>query len=194
MLVDIATYQLVTKDMSSTTDDVTTALTDAQQMVDEHCHRTFEYAADLTETLDVNSKGFVYPSRTPVVSVSSPQTAQVRSGGIYVGPLQSWPPGFVLSPLPPQVDVTYSGGYLPYGTQNPASPVVPIKLMRAMCRVAWLALHPTSFPGVPAGAKSASVGDVSVTGDLSPFIVVDPSIERDLRGFMRRRLGAAAQS
>lgn len=187
MLVDVPTYQRVTKDTATSSGDVTTALTDALAMVDQECKRTFAYAASVTETLDVNIRGLVYPSRFPVISVASPAGATVREGGIYLGAVSSWPTPF--TPLPAQSTVTYAGGYNPYDTGDPVIPDLPVKLMRVVCRIAWLALHPLALPGVPAGAKSASIGDVSISGDLSSFAIVDPSIERDLKGFRRRSVG-----
>ena len=190
-LVDVATYQWVTGDDVSPSGNVERALSDAQKLVEEHCRRTFEYGT-YTETLDRFENGTVYPAATPIASVTTPTTTQLRFGGIYVGGTGDWPD--VLTGLPAQVTVTYTGGYQPYGSGE--TPELPVKLMRVICRIAYLILHRSSLiaAGVPVGAKSASVGDVSVTGDLTGFVVLDASLRNDLRGFIRRTSVQRARS
>lgn len=183
-LVDYATYVWVTDDEITPSANVEHALSDAQQLVTEECKRTFVYGT-YTETLDVWRNGVVYPSATPVASVSDPASGTLRLGGIYLGP--TGPLADAFGSLPAQRTVTYAGGYHPYGSGE--TPEIPIRLMRVICRIAYLMVHPSSMvgAGVPAGVKAASVGDVNVSGDLSAFVVADPSIERDLKRFVRRK-------
>lgn len=183
-LVDVLTYQRLTGDTTSATALVEQSLDDAVDYVEGQCRRTLEFGT-YTETLDRFSNGCVYPHAVPVASVSDPPTAEVRLGGIYLGAwVGGWPD--TLLPLPPQGTVTYEGGYQPYGSG--LTPEIPIRLVRVLCRIAYLALHPSSLigQGVPANAKAASVGDVSISGDLSGLLITDPSIERDLKRFTRR--------
>lgn len=184
LLVDPTQYARITGDTATSWADAAQALGEAIRLVEETCKRTFGYGT-YTETLDIWGDGVVYPAASPVESVSSPSSSQLRLGGIYVGGSVTWKDGF--SPLPAQSEVTYTGGYHPFGsTQQPS---LPVKLARVIARIAYLMLHPNSVvgSGVPAGAKSAAVGDVSVAGDLSAFVIADPSIEKDLHRFTRRR-------
>lgn len=184
-LISVRVYRRITGDTDSGVSAIIEALDDALNYAQDECRRDFVYG-QRTETLDIYRNATVYPRATPVASVSDPSTGLLRDGGIYLGgSARFWPDG--LTPLPPQATVTYAGGYQPYGSG--LDPEIPIKLVRVLCRIAYLALHPNSIigQGVPVGAKSASVGDVSVTGDLSGFVVTDPSIERDLKRFERRK-------
>lgn len=183
-LVDAETYGRIVGDASTDETVIDQAIADAQRMVDEHCRRTFAYGT-YTETLDRFANGVVYPKATPIEAVTDPAASTLRFGGIHIG--GGWQGLSALSGLPPQTTVTYTGGYHPYGSGE--TPELPVKLVRVICRIAYLTLHPASLiaSGVPAGAKSASVGDVSVSGDLAGLIAMDPSIERDLRRFVRHR-------
>jgi hypothetical protein len=183
-LIHVAYYRWVTGDQTTPSANVEQALDDAYDLVLTECRRpSFAYDTR-TETLDISPRGFVYPAVTPVAEVSDPADASVRYGGVFLGAF--WPTDFFTA-LPAQRTITYAGGYHPVWSGT--APELPTKLARVICRVAFLILHPQSIigAGVPAGAKSASVGDVSVSGDLSGFVAIDPSIARDLRGFKRRR-------
>jgi hypothetical protein len=184
-LTDLVTpthYQRITGDTTSSWAAVVVALREALAFVEEQTRRSFGYGTR-TETLDLWRNGTVYPKATPVASVADPSTATARDGGIYIGGLG---PANFFSSLPAQTTVTYTGGYKPFGSGQ--APELPVKLARVLCRIAFLALHPSSIvgDGVPVGAKSASVGDVSVTGDLSGQVLTDASITRDLRRFTRK--------
>lgn len=182
-LIYVANYRTVTGDEDTASARVEEALDNAYRLACEETRRSFTYG-EHTETLEVFANGAVYPAVTPLALVSSPSGATVRSGGVYAS--SAWPSS-PFSPLPATQTVTYTGGYHPFGSGTP--PELPFKLVRAICRIAYLMLHPASMvsAGVPAGAKAASVGDVSLSGDLSGFVAVDASIGRDLRGYKRRR-------
>lgn len=183
-LIYVATYRTITGDRESGVSAVVEALDTAFAFAEEQCRRIFAFGAH-TETLDVWGNGVVYPKATPVASVTDPASATGRFGGIYVGGGSALAAD-LLATAPAQKTVTYTGGYHPFGSGT--VPELPVKLVRAICRISYLALHPTSLvgAGVPAGTKSASVGDVSVSGDLAGLVATDPSIERDLRRFTRR--------
>ena len=184
-LIPVRFYRRITADNSSGVSAIAEALDDAYAMVCDECRRPSFAYGEHTETLDVYSNGTIYPSVTPVATVSDPTGTSLRFGGVYLG--GSWPLDNLLTGLPAQRTVTYTGGYHPL--RSGTDPELPIKLARAICRIAYLALHPASIvgDGVPAGAKTASVGDVSVSGDLSGFIAIDPSIAKDLARYTRRR-------
>lgn len=194
-LIRVADYVWVTKDEASWTPDVERALDDALSLVEDHLNRHFAFGTH-TERLYVYRDGKVYPTNTPLATVTTPavSASAIQGAGVYVGSFLPTPEivnvGDWTAAVPPQVDVTYAGGYQPYGTTNGETPQLPMKVMRAICRVAWLMLHPVVLPGIPIGAKSASVGDVSVTGDLESFVAIDPSIGRDLKPYRKRKAHA----
>lgn len=181
MLLDVPAYQRITKDTASATTDVTAALADAQAWVEQHCNRFLERAT-YTETLRVAENGYVYPSATPLVSVSSPPSLTITGAGVYVGYL-SFPSVTVASvsaAFPLQTTVTYVGGYTPA--------TLPVTLRRAIARVARLMLTPAVLAGAPAGATSVSLGDVRVSGRLSALPSTDPGIDADLAPYVKRQV------
>lgn len=189
-LVDNATYQRVTGDTVTAAPAVTAALAEAEAYANEHCNRVLAYGTH-TEILDVTPDGKVYPAAPPIESVQTPNVTGVaiQGFGIFLGYFN---PGPILAgngwadAIPPQVTVTYKGGYQPIGTASPSTPVLPAKLARAISRIAYLSAHPaTSLAGLPAGANKVSVGDVSVGGNLSPMELLDASTLRDLNRFRR---------
>lgn len=192
-LIHVADYRWVTGDQTTPSANVEQALDDALGIVEGHCNRKFAYG-EHTETLYVYRDGKCYPTNTPLASVSSPTnlgSTALQGAGVYLGVFLPTPAyinsGDWQAGIPPQSKVTYMGGYQPYRSGAGPTDDLPTTLVRALCRVAWLILHPVALPGVPAGAKSASVGDVSVTGDLSSFVAVDPSVGRDLKPYRKRK-------
>ena len=200
-LVSPADYARITKDTATNASDVADALTDTLGLVDDYCNRHFAYGT-WTETLYVYRDGKVYPTNTPLDVVTTPAglaPTAIQGAGVYLGVFLPTPAyinaGDWNAAVPPQSTVTYKGGYQPFGTTDGPTPQLPVKVMRVVCRIAWMSLHPVALQGVPAGAKSASVGDVSVStsGSLSPFVVVDPSIEADLKPYRKGRQAHAWQ-
>lgn len=194
-LIRYIDYVRTTKDRASTPQDVVAALNDALQLIQDELQRTLAFGTH-TETLYVYRDGKVYPTNTPLHAVTDPPVAAgaIQGAGVYLGTFIVTPPiintGDWAAAVPPQSTVTYTGGYQPYGTTDGVTKQLPTTLMRAACRVAWLTLHPVALPGVPAGAKSASVGDVALAGDLSSFVAVDPSIARDIKPYRKRPVHA----
>lgn len=191
-ILPIAGYQQITKDTLTVDAELQPALNSAASLVDEHCKRQFLYG-EHTETLYVYRTGVCYPTNSPVASVSVPaglNAQAIQGAGVYLGVFLPVPAlvnsGDWQSAIPPQTLVTYMGGFQPYGTDDGPTPQVPQKVARAIARVAWMILHPVALPGMPVGATSASIGGLSVAGDLSAFIAMDASIERDLKGYRKR--------
>lgn len=190
-LVVAADYMRETGDTAPDTAAITAAVQGALKGIDEHCKRKFAYDT-YTETLYVYRDGKVYPTNTPIGSITSPAVGDtsIQGAGVYLGvflpvPATIWA-GDWSAAVPPQVKVVYAGGYQPYGTSGPTDEL-PWKVMRAVCRIAYLMLHPVALPGMPSGANHASVGGVSMSGDLSPFIAIDPSIAKDLKPYRKRQ-------
>jgi hypothetical protein len=181
---------------------VTLALAAAQKRAEEEMRRVGYKAdgtrvgmlendgTDVTETLRCypQDRGRVYPSRTPVDSVSSPAGATIAQGGraiegvasgaIFSGPDIITESGYT-TPYPFMATIVYRGGYV--------SATLPEKIRRVICRVA--AVMRTPNPPVPAGAVSVKVGDTSVTyaKPQDPETAIT-DILKDLRGFRRDRV------
>lgn len=192
-LVDVATYRRVTNDTAGADPAVTTALTDAQQLAGEHCHRDFAYGSH-TETLYVNRNGLVYPANTPIATITDPANlapTAIQGAGVYLGYFLPVPAmvnaGDWNAAVPPQAAITYTGGYQPIGTTDGPTPQIPGRLARILCRIAYLILHPVVLDGLPVGVKSASVNGVSVSGSFEQLAAVDPSLRADLQPYRHRQ-------
>jgi hypothetical protein len=199
-LISIADYQRFTGDLDTEADALGVAIADAVESVSLECNRTLSHGR-FTENLYLTKTGMVFPSAAPIDAtqtiVSGPKiydptlasAASVIQGyGIWVG----W-----FSPLPwmpvwsgvirPQAFVTYSGGFQPYGVTTGPTEGLPLKLARAIAKVAWFDLHPAALTDLPGGVKSVSLGGVSMSGNLSSFVMSDPQLVRDLKRFKRRQ-------
>lgn len=192
-LVTSVDYYRETGDTTADETTVTTLLTGALAGIDEYCHRSFAYNT-YTEALYVYHDGKVYPTNTPLDTVTTPAnlaSTAIQGAGVYLGVFLPTPAyinsGSWQAAVPPQASVTYTGGYQPYGTTSGPTAALPWSVMRAVCRITYLALHPVALPGMPSGAKNASVGGLSISGDLSPFIAMDASIKRDLKPYRKRQ-------
>lgn len=182
-IVTPADYIWTTKDTATTRAEVEQALAEAVAFAEEHCDRIFRHGTH-TETLPSGSTGRVYPRARPVESVSAPSGATLSGPAIATGRggLNALVVGW--SGDPADVTVTYVGGY--------THDTLPLKLRRAICRIAYLILHPgTAYADLPVNAKSVSVGDVSISGDgLSPLDLLDSATLRDLARYTRQPLTA----
>lgn len=176
-LISDADYARVSGDTTTTGETLSDALDDALGLIQDEIGRVLNFGTYL-ETLKVYRNGSVYPSATPIDEVISPVIDQVSIQGasIYLGywdpaPLISW-----TGALPPQVTVTYSGGY--------TADTIPTKLRNAIIRAAFNVCHPSPLVGVPAGATNVHVGDVGYSGTaLRTLDPLDDGIRRDIRGF-----------
>lgn len=195
-LIHVADYRWITQDQTTPSANVERALDEALDLVEDELQRRLAFGTH-TETLYVYRDGKVYPTNTPVATVTAPAVAAtaIQGAGVYLGSFTPSPElvnvGDWTAAAPPQSSVTYTGGYQPYGTTDGVTPQLPMTLARVICRVAYLIVHPsTVLSGLPVGAKSASVGDVSVSGDLTGFVAVNPSIARDLKPYRKRNIRA----
>lgn len=163
MLVSIARYRDITGDESSASGVVEGALVDAQALLEEELRRPLE-----TDTRTERCRVFgeargatVYPSATPITSVTSPSGASVVGHAVLGGSAVSGPPYFLTDP-DGFAEVTYVGGYDPNASAGDDD-YLPVTLQRAIAWAAKALVSPSDFAAVPAGATSASVGDVSLT-------------------------------
>ena len=196
-LLTVDDYIRLTGDSASDPSDIETFIADCLDETARKCNRTWLYG-NYTENLYLYTNGMVFPSATPIdvnqqivagSEVFNPgnenvqtetSNSVVQGAGIWVGwftPLP-WMPVWT-GVIPPQTVVTYWGGFV--------QETVPVPLKRLWARVVWNYLHPVTLDGLPLGAKSSSVGGVSLSGDLSSMTMHDPQLKRDLRRWTRRQ-------
>lgn len=185
-IATLADYRDLVDDTFSTPEDVTAALARAEGVVVRRTERHW-VQAQYTERLRLYQDGLVYPSDTPIVSVSDPAGATITGNAIGSGSW-TWPTAnlepdfFSTNPLP-LVSVTYVGGYLP-GT-------FPEELVAVQCEIALLKLNPPSMVGVPAGAqqiRTSTRGQGFSGVRMGGSSALPPSIRATLRELKVRRL------
>lgn len=180
-------YTAVTNGMCTQAD-----LNDALLLVEVYLTRTLAYG-NYKERLYVNRQGYSFPTATPLDTAAAtlPQSSLVQGDSIWVGyftPLPDLP--VFTGVVQPQADITYWGGYQPYGTVGGPTPALPPMLRRSICKVAWFALNPAQLAGMPGGAKSSSIAGVSLSGDLSSMVLMDSQLRRDLMRYRRPEVHA----
>lgn len=185
MLISVATYQSITGDTTSATAVVETAVKDAQGLLEDRLRRPLELASR-TERLRRFPDGRVYPSATPITS--GPAGSTVYGAALA----DAAPAGSFLQPADEYVDVTYTGGFDPTEDDRSAVTFVPVDLARAVAWAARAIVSGVSASSPPAGARSVTVGDVSVAygPDGAPSageIVFDAGL---VSRYRRRRDGA----
>lgn len=182
-LVTPADYAWITLDTTSTTPAVTGALSDALGLVQDYTGRQLVHGT-YTETLRIYRNSCVYPTATPIDSVSSPNVdlVSIQGAGVFIGYFDPTPVvnyGDWGAAIPPQAKITYVGGY--------TDATLPMKLKRALCRIAYNILHPAVLTGVPGGVNSVHVGDVGYAAAGSqPLRTMDPlddGVRADLKGY-----------
>lgn len=200
-LVSVAQYRQITGDTASADDDITREIAEALIGLSMQANRTIGYG-QFTEDLYLYNEGFVYPSAIPIDAskpiVSGAEDSQaiynpgslvdvssvIQGAGIWVGfftPLP-WMPIWN-GVIPPQTVVTYWGGYQPYQVTDGPTSGLPPRLARVLATIAYYTLNPSKVTTM--GAKSVSLGGISVAGDLSSFMQYDKNLRRMIRGFTR---------
>lgn len=184
-LVSVAQYRTAVGDPYGTVPDdaaITAALADAQAQAEDYCLRPFTQA-EYTERCYVYPNGMAYPTVTPVISVSAPANVNLQGDAVLLGSLTPWPlvsPGAFTPSYPAQGDITYVGGY--------TAGTCPPHLRAAIIQIARNLLNPVVLPGVPAGARSVQLGDVSLASDgpLQNLYGIDSVAAGILDGFLDR--------
>lgn len=170
MICDVDTYRRITHDNDTADADVELALADAQAFLEDETERGFELA-ERTEVLHYSADGYVYPSTTPIVSVSAPANSTIDGGRVRTGSHLSVSIG-----SSDTATLTYTAGY--------AEGEFPRHLVSLVARLAYAGLPHTS--NVPEGATSVTVGDVSYT--IASAVSSDTSLNREVRRWDRKRL------
>lgn len=207
-LVTQADYQLITSDTASTTAEFNSLLPGVLNRLQRKWRRTLLYA-QYTERLYLYKNGIVYPTTYPLdvtklltnPGQQVPENVGIFQGaGIWVGwfiPLPSLP--VWQGVIDPQTDITYWAGYVGSGSTGVDANgnllvdggfELPDEYLRVICRVLWYCLNPVALVGVPHGAKSQSVGGVTVAGVLSMIVDRDPALCRDIKRLRKPQVKA----
>lgn len=179
-LVTATTYGVVTKDQCALTDDVETALDDAVADLEAYLKRPLT-SGTWRERLPVNKRGYVFPRVPAVTAVISPADGVLEGASVRVG--SALQPAWISGGWPCNnegVTITYTAGY--------DATSLPVPLRRALCRIAYNALHPVVLDGVPTDARSVRLGDVAIesAGPLQTIDALDLSVRRRLAGWRYR--------
>lgn len=157
-LVTVERYRIITGDQASASALADDALTQAVGLLEDTLQRPLE-EGEITERLAPGSDGTLYPTVTPIVSAEG---YSIYGSTIMGGPF--FTPGFIATD--PRVSVTYVGGYVERTANPTAANRLPAHVERDLCWAANRLLTPATsaaLAAVPAGVKSASVGDASIT-------------------------------
>lgn len=185
-IATLADYRDLVSDTFSSPEDIAVALGRAEQIVVRRTERHWVLGA-YTEKLRLYPDGLVYPSDTPLVSVSDPAGATINGNAIGSGSW-TWPtvnlePDFFSGNPVPLVSTTYVGGYAPG--------LFPEELVAVQCEIALFKLNPPSMIGVPVGAqqiKTSTKGQGFAGVRMGGASALPPSIRATLRELQVRRL------
>lgn len=183
MLVGDTRYRYLTGDTTSEPEDVTRALTDAQDIIEEELGRVgFLESAQHTETLRVKKSPVfsspstrVYPSATPITEV--PEGYTLDGNAVVVQSFVGTDVDFITGE-PLTVDLVYTGGY--------TAATVPRRLERAIVDTAYEDLNTDS--SLPADAVAVRLGDAAITFDSPTRSGLRASTRRTISRYRRRRV------
>lgn len=182
MIVDWATYKIVTGDTFSSQADAEAALARAQRKAEEITERLFD-KAERTETLPADDQGKVWPKAYPIASVSVPAAAVIADDGLSILAAGTTWMDALATIVPtlridrPRYLVTYIGGY---DNTTPA----PTGLQDAICELAHRYRNPADTTTLPAGARAvAATGQSASGGRLGGSGQVPPELRDTIRQF-----------
>lgn len=164
-IVSVSTYRHFTHDTTTSDDDVTTAIADGIEVVEEILRRPLE-SKERTEDVYIEWRGnapyggYMYPLATPITAVPSGYSILgdaivLGSATLTVGDLPG--PFFDYENINDArsiMSITYTGGW--------TADTLPMSLTRAICEAAFGLTRPFNS-SVPIGATSVKVGDVAVS-------------------------------
>lgn len=164
MIVTVARYRAITGDSATADATVSAKLELAQEMLEDVLGRSLEHGT-YTETLWPTRDGYLWPS---VVPITDPGGYTLDGDGLIgtFGP--TWPN------QTGSIDVTYSGGWVEPNANPTAANRLPFCIESDLAFAAKTLLGAGTASDFPAGAKSVTLGDASVTfGDDAPRNAVD---------------------
>lgn len=156
-LVTVARYQAITGDTGTAAASVSALVEEAVDMLEEDLGRPIE-SAERTEVMWYDRAGFVYPLALPITAAVgwTIEGTALRDGTVAV--TSPWPGSTET------VSVTYTGGFVERTANPGAANVLPAHIERDLAWAAYALGHADQVAaGVPAGARSVAVGDVSVS-------------------------------
>lgn len=157
MLVTVVRYQAITGDTSTAASAVSALVEDATALAEEDLRRPLEQA-ERTETMWPDRCGWLWPLAVPLVD-----------GGDYTIDGDGLKPGVTGAvPYFPEPTasraITYTGGFLERSANPSASNRLPAHIERDLAWAAYALGHGDELlAGLPTGASSVSVGDLSVS-------------------------------
>lgn len=190
-LVTVATYQQVTGDYTTDPVTVSARIEEAQDLLADALDRPLAHG-ERTETLYPTRDGYLWPKATPITDAGS---YTVEGLGLRA----VWPNGVdvLTDSLTGGVAVTYSGGWVERTANPSAANRLPRELERDIALAAFALGQQTPSTAIPAGARSVSLGDASISfgadGAPAPGAARVQWSRRTL-GYRYRVIGAAACS
>lgn len=156
MLVTVERYRAITGDDTTADETVTARLEEATEALEDILDRPLA-AVERTEALFPTRDGRLWPRATPI-TVGDGYTID---GHALIG-TAPWPTGS-WSDEPGTVSVTYTGGFVERTGNPDATNRLPSYIERDLAHAAKALARTPSTTSIPAGATSASVGDVTVS-------------------------------
>jgi hypothetical protein len=159
-LITVARYRTITGDQTTASALIEDRIDEAVELLEEHLGRPLVEASRVERCYPTRD-GYVWPRATPILSAPG---FTIDGNGLRV----VFPLTLVVESEQQTIEVTYTGGYVERTANPSADNRLPGTLERA---IAWAAkaLGSTTaaelVEGVPANAKSVSLGDLSVTFD-----------------------------
>jgi hypothetical protein len=161
-LVTVARYRTITGDDVTASALIADRIDEATDMLEEDLGRPLVHAERTERTLP-HRDGRLYPRATPITAAAG---YAIEGFSLLPSSLTAYDP----TSRTTAVTITYSGGYVERTANPTADNRLPVCIERDL---AWAAkaLGATSaaelVAGLPPGAKSVSLGDMSVTFDQS---------------------------
>lgn len=182
-VVTLHRYRDITGDRVTDDATVTARIEEAQGLIEDELGRLLD-SAERTETLPLTfeyGSWRAYPAVTPVTAVGAGETFTIEDtvtlANVTIDDTAFWG-----SAVPVEGTITYTGGY--------TTATVPKQLERAIAQLAHALAPQAAMAGVPTGATSLHVGDVSIglsrptgVGEIDALV---PGLSARIRKYRRR--------
>lgn len=181
-LLTIARYRAITGDTVTASAVVEDRIAEAVELLEEHLERPLEQA-ERTERMYPTADGYVWPKALPIIAAAG---YTIDGAGLRI----IWPNTLFVEADSSTVAVTYTGGWVERTANPDATNRLPSSLERA---IAWAAkaLGSTDVSelveGLPPGAKTVTLGDLSITFDTTTASPAEIRFGRGIRKYGYRR-------
>lgn len=156
LLVTLARYRAITGDTTTNDSTVTARIEEATEALADELGRPLEHD-ERTESLFPTRDGYLWPKATPITD-----GGDYEVDGHGLKSTTPWPVGSFFGE-PGYVSVTYSGGFVERTANPDATNRLPSYMERDIAFAAKALIDADTPLAVPAGATSATVGDVAVS-------------------------------